>query len=632
MKRLFVTLMCLLLLNACVNAPVRPVSAKKNKAHFERDNLKDEFFSIISDLRFRHIKPLYLNDDYSSVLFDLLTGFGTEYYFALDHDLKVEMEAKRYLLDSYIGSNDIEVFFKIHSTVMQSKLIGFYWCLNQIAASSTFVQYAREVENSPYLRQGWLSYLERKKRTYQEMGLSQKGMISAMYTYFNREIEKIESMNDFMVFESFVNVIIKVHDPQSAYLLRSKFKFSDVEVDNLNDLVGIGLMLQKKSDFTEVVRVVSGAPGELSGIKPGDKIVAFLNKSDGLLINLIGLELDDVTRLLRGKKGTELIVYIVKDGMSLNDKPIEVSVIRDHVTLEVAKVAGRVVTLKGDAGDISIGVIEIPYFYQDFHAVRRGDPRAERTFKDLKLIFKDFDSRGVKGVVIDLRQSVGGAFREVIDSLGLILSTTPVLQIKTREKVYAQNIRSLHSYEAPIVLLINRSTSSGSEAFAAALMDHKRAIIVGERSAGFGTIQSMEIKGAGFLKVSTSAMYRVNGKSLHGLGVVPDISLVYLDEKRDQLEKMDIPISPISAIDLSIDTSLDLSDLRKLSKRRFVDSGVQEKVGLLKGNNRSVEKLNGIVKNTDYQVDNESSFDKAIQNLWLQEALLIVKDQIEMSN
>jgi carboxyl-terminal processing protease len=170
-------------------------------------------------------------------------------------------------------------------------------------------------------------------------------------------------------------------------------------------------------------------------------------------------------------------------------------------------------------------VIDIPAFYIDFDAYRRGDKNYRSTTRDVQTLIAELSSEDIEGLVIDLRDNGGGSLQEANQLTGLFIEYGPTVQIRSAEsRVWRDGKRRRTSYyDGPLAVMINRLSASASEIFAGAIQDYGRGIVVGEQSFGKGTVQSLVPLKEGQLKITESKFYRISGDSTQHRGVIPDI-------------------------------------------------------------------------------------------------------------
>ena len=209
---------------------------------------------------------------------------------------------------------------------------------------------------------------------------------------------------------------------------------------------------------------------------------------------------------------------------------------RNEVKLEEQAAQKEIIEFTDEAGQKRrIGVIDIPAFYIDFDAYRRGDKNYRSTTRDVQKLIDELVREGVEGLVIDLRDNGGGSLQEANQLTGLFIEYGPTVQIRSAEsRVWRDGKRRRSSYyEGPLAVMINRLSASASEIFAGAIQDYGRGIVVGEQSFGKGTVQSLVPLQEGQLKITESKFYRISGGSTQHRGVIPDIDYPSLFDPKE---------------------------------------------------------------------------------------------------
>lgn len=336
-------------------------------------------------------------------------------------------------------------------------------------------------------------------------------------------ITRLEQRNADDVFEVYMNALAMLYDPHTNYLSPRSTK--NFEISLSLSLEGIGAVLQKKDEHTEVVRIVPGGAAESQGeLKPEDKIIA-VGQGDGEMVDVIGWRLDEVVELIRGPKGTtvrlEVIPAIATDSQTI-------AIVRDKIKLEEQAAQSEIIEIPGPAGTSNrFGVINIPAFYLDIEAYYKRDRNYKSTTRDVIRLIDKLRGDNVDGIILDLRGNGGGFLQEATTLTDLFIDQGPVVQVRfANDKISRhQRSRSAAYYDGPLLVLIDRLSASASEIFAGAIQDYGRALVVGETSFGKGTVQARTPLKAGELKLTESKFYRVSGDSTQNRGVVPDILL-----------------------------------------------------------------------------------------------------------
>jgi carboxyl-terminal processing protease len=295
-----------------------------------------------------------------------------------------------------------------------------------------------------------------------------------------------------------INGMLTSLDPHSSYL--SAKDFEDMQVQTRGEFGGLGIEVTQEEGFIKVIAPMDGTPAAKAGILAGDFITHVNGES------LQGMMLDDAVEKMRGPVGSEIIITVVREGAT---EPFDVSIIRD--TIKLTAVKGRVVG--------NTVVLRVTTFNdQTTSGIREELAKGIAELGGL-------DSLG--GVVIDLRNNPGGLLSEAIDMSDAFLDKGEIVSTRGRDPGNGEryNAKSGDLIEGrPIVILINGGSASASEIVAGALQDHRRAIVVGTKSFGKGSVQTLiPLRGDGAMRLTTSRYYTPSGRSIQALGISPDI-------------------------------------------------------------------------------------------------------------
>lgn len=343
---------------------------------------------------------------------------------------------------------------------------------------------------------------------------------------YRNQVEQAQQYNAQDAFQLYANALTELYDPHTNY-------FSPRRSENFNigmrlSLEGIGAVLAREDEYTRVARIVPAGPADKQGqLRPSDRIVAVAQGGDGDFEDVIGWRLDDVVQLIRGPKGSIVRLRVLPAKSGADADPQTIEIVRSKVKLEEQSAQKRIIEVPGAEGAVTrLGVIVIPTFYIDFDAMRRGDEHYKSTTRDVRRLLEELESEDVAGVIIDLRNNGGGSLQEANELTGLFIEYGPTVQIRHSSRRVWRDGKRLRSpyYEGPLMVMINRLSASASEIFAGAIQDYRRGLIVGDRSYGKGTVQTMVPLTEGQLKITESKFYRVSGDSTQHRGVVPDIA------------------------------------------------------------------------------------------------------------
>ena len=347
--------------------------------------------------------------------------------------------------------------------------------------------------------------------------------------------------------EVYLTALTTVVDPHTSYMGAKQLE--DLMDTTLRlSLEGIGASLSSEDGFAIVKEIVPGGAADKDGrLQPEDKIVG-IEKEDGTIDDLVEKKLSDVVRKIRGPKGTH-VKLVVQPADSKDRKVYDLT--RQKIELKDQHAKGQVIETKGENDKVlKIGVIDLPSFYGNSEAIRRGDVDAVSATQDCKKILADFKAKGVDLALIDLRRNGGGLLPEAITLSGLFIDHGPVVQVRE-----ANNTRQLEdddegtAWDGPMAVLISHQSASASEIFAGVIKDYKRGLIIGDSSTfGKGTVQSIVLlneqigrRGArlpnlGALKLTIQQFYRANGESTQIKGVPPDVHIPSLLDQLDLSE------------------------------------------------------------------------------------------------
>lgn len=323
-------------------------------------------------------------------------------------------------------------------------------------------------------------------------------------------------------FAVYLNAIVSVFDPHTNYFAPPDRDRFDLRMSG--KLEGIGARLQKKNDYITIVEVISGGPvwrGE--HLEVGDALIKVRQEDEDEAVSLVGMRVNDAVKLIKGPKGTKVILTVKRVDGTIDEEIIE----RDVVELAETYAKSTIIEQKGKR----YGLINLPAFYFDM-----TDYGERNAAKDVRLEIEKLKNEQIDGLVMDLRNNGGGSLRTAVDIAGLFIKNGPVVQVASngaRKEVLKDRDNEI-VWDGPLVLMINELSASASEILAAAMQDYKRGIILGSaQSYGKGTVQNMidlnqwlrnnDLGDMGALKMTTQKFYRVNGGSTQLEGVKSDI-------------------------------------------------------------------------------------------------------------
>ncbi len=342
---------------------------------------------------------------------------------------------------------------------------------------------------------------------------------------YQNQLNRLDQYNSQDVFQIYANTLAEQYDPHTNYFSPRRAENFDINMSLSFD--GIGAMLQIDDEYAKVSRLIPAGPADKQGeLRPSDLIIGVGQGESGPIEDVVGWRLDEVVDLIRGPRGTVVRLEVIP-GKGKTDQRRFVPIRRNEVKLEEQAAQKEIIEFTDDADQKHrIGVIDVPAFYIDFDAYRRGDKNYRSTTRDVQRLIAELIAEDVEGLVVDLRDNGGGSLQEANQLTGLFIEYGPTVQIRSAERRVWRDGKRRRSnyYDGPLAVMINRLSASASEIFAGAIQDYGRGIVVGEQSFGKGTVQSLVPLQEGQLKITESKFYRISGDSTQHRGVVPDIT------------------------------------------------------------------------------------------------------------
>ena len=308
----------------------------------------------------------------------------------------------------------------------------------------------------------------------------------------------VEDVDEEKLIQSAINGMLTSLDPHSNFMVAEEF--DSMRVQTRGEFGGLGIEVTQENGFVKVVTPIDDTPAEKAGVQAGD----FITKVDGE--PTLGMTLNDAVDLMRGPIGSEIIITIVREG---TDEPFDITIIRDQIKVKAARVR-----IEGDT------------------IVMRVSGFTEQTHKNLKEgITKQIEKAGgikkVSGFVLDLRNNPGGLLTQAVLVSDAFLEKGEIVSTRGRNSQDSDRRNATPgdlTSGKPLVVLINGGSASASEIVAGALQDHHRAVVIGTRSFGKGSVQTiMPLQSGSGIKLTTARYYTPSGRSIQALGVSPDI-------------------------------------------------------------------------------------------------------------
>jgi carboxyl-terminal processing protease len=480
-----------------------------------------------------HYHRFSLDDAFSEHIFDL-------YIEQLDYRRNVMTQADvdsfsqyRHEFDDMVTSGELGPAFKMFDLLQKRRYERFAYALSLLDKDKPFDftlandKYQYDREDAPWAKtDAELNELWRQRVKYDALNLKLTGkewpdIVEVLQKRYNNAIKRLSQTHSEDVFQAVMNAFARSVEPHTSYLSPRNAERFQMEM-NLS-LEGIGAVLQMDDDYTVIKSLVAGGPAALSEkLSPEDKIIGVGQKGKEI-VDVIGWRLDDVVELIKGPKGSEVVLQILPNKGGANAKTFEVMITRDKIRLEDRAATSKIIEpTEGEYANRKVGVIQIPGFYMNLS-------------QDVTKELAKLNEAKVEGVVVDLRGNGGGALTEASLLTGLFIDQGPVVQIRDANGRINPNGDNdgVTVYDGPLTVMVDRYSASASEIFAAALQDYKRALVVGESTFGKGTVQQhkslgriydMYDKPIGHVQYTIAKFYRINGGSTQLKGVTPDLA------------------------------------------------------------------------------------------------------------
>lgn len=600
--------------------------------------------TVMAVLEQGHFAPRPIDDAFSQSVFDkTLENLDYEKKFFLQSDVDA-LTTYRNKIDDEIKDNSLEFFNTVNNTFIE-RVNGAEKYYKEILQQPFSFDGNEEIEldskkisfakDEPALRTRWERYLKyRVLAKYEDLKEADQKKVKDSANYKakdfaalekearesitkvqDRYFKRLKKLNDNDRFALFMNSITGSEDPHTDFLPPEDKKRFDEMMSG--SFIGIGASLQQTEDGKiKVAAIITGSPSWKQGHLKAEDVIVKVAQGDQAPVDVEGMETDDVVKLIRGPKDTEVRLTVKHADGTTEVVPI----IRGKVDMEDTFAKSAIIENKGK----KIGYIYLPEFYADFN----GNGSGHSSGKDVANEVIKLKAEQVDGIVLDLRNNGGGSLSDVVDMAGIFIGKGPVVQVRAsgNQSVTLKSQNTAPLYTGPLAIMVNNGSASASEIMAAAMQDYGRAVIIGTNTFGKGTVQKLvsldqfvnssmrdqiiaafnkakggeaQYDGIGSLKLTIQKFYRVDGGSTQLKGVAPDIILPDAYEQLDNIgerrDKAALPWDKINAADYKLwDSPPAIASLKTGSQKR-VEANETFKIIKQTGERLKLQQDNNIV-------------------------------------
>ena len=491
--------------------------------------------AIVDRLRHYHMASKPLDDELSSQIFDKYLSFlDPKRSHLLAQDIS-EFEKYRHRLDDALEQGDLgpafEIYNRFHRRLLERIEYDVAALQRGVEQFDFTVEETVELDrseaswpaNRAEVERLWHQSLKSRALGGKLAGDSLESIADTLTKRVNNRLRAVRQTRSEDVFQTYINAFAQTYDQYTQYF--SPRDSEDFNIAMSLSLEGIGAVLGREEDYTVVQRLVKGGPADLGGdLKRTDRIVAVSQSEKEPFVDIVGWRTDEVVQLIRGPKDSPVLLKVfAAEGDPADTRVVEI--VRNVVKLEDQAASKSSFTIERSGRKHRVGVVVVPTFYMDFKALRAGDENYKSTTRDVARLIRELKAEDVDALIVDLRNNGGGSLQEARELTGLFVESGPVVQVadQSRPTVLSDRDGGAVTWQGPLAVIVNRFSASASEIFAGAIQDYGLGVVVGNKTFGKGTVQTLIPLPAGELKVTERRYYRVSGESTERNGIVPDI-------------------------------------------------------------------------------------------------------------
>ena len=340
--------------------------------------------------------------------------------------------------------------------------------------------------------------------------------------------KRLEELDDEKLYTAYLDAFATSLDPHSNYL--SAETLEDFRISMTLSLEGIGVALSERDGYAVVEHIIpGGAADRLDVLQPKDKLIT-VAQEDGEPVNIIDMPLREAVRLIRGKKGSQVHLTVLRQGEHTERFPV--TIVRDKIDLEEQAAKLRFVEREVEGRKLKLAVLDLPSFYGG------ADPSERQSTRDVAKLLRQVNEEKADGLVLDLSRNGGGLLEHAVTISGFFLRKGEIVGVENsrgNRQILSDEDEGI-LYSGPMVVHTSRVSASAAEILAGALKDYKRAVITGDdHTFGKGTVQTVQSlpPGQGALKITTAMFFRPGGKSTQNDGVRSDVVIPSLLTSED---------------------------------------------------------------------------------------------------
>lgn len=516
---------------------------------------------IASILEQAHYSGRRIDKEFSGLVFDhYLNALDGQHSYFQTSDITA-MKQWRNSFDDMIHTGQLDPAYLIFARLQERNRERMQYAISLLATEPNWKldeSYNFDRDQAPWprdtaeLNELWRQRVKNDALSLMLTGKTWPESADILRKRYARLLARVGQVTADDVFETLMNAYAAVYDPHSNYF--SPRSSEEYRIQMSLSYEGIGASLQLVDDYVTISALLPGGPAAAANtLKPNDRVLAVGQGKDGALTDVVGWRLDDVVQLIRGKGDTLVRLQILPAGAAPGTDQKIVALMRGKVTLENQAAKKEVRTVHIGERNLRVGVITVPGFYEDNDARSAGDANYRTTARDVRRLIGELQAQApLDALVLDLRGDGGGYLPEATALSGLFIDHGPVVQLKTTDGSIEvlQDPEPGIAYSGPLAVLVDRTSASASEIFAAAMQDYHRGVVVGQTTFGKGTVQNLipldrwsRQSTEGQLTVTIGKFYRVTGESTQLRGVQPDIELPARINTKDVGESsLDFPL------------------------------------------------------------------------------------------